>query len=107
MASQSQIFGGRNSFNSFIARRDKGKGSHENDEKILSLKQRVEFLDTSFKEYKESIAKSIKESKEEILTEMRGMIEKLAEQKPQKAAKNYRRKVPTELAVSTYNVGDK
>ena len=101
MASQSQIFGGRNSFNSFIARRDKGKGSHENDEKILSLKQRVEFLDTSFKEYKESIAKSIKESKEEIFE---GMIEKLAEQK---AAKNYRRKVPTELAVSTYNVGDK
>lgn len=75
MALQSQIFGGRNSF---IARRDKGSHTEDNA-KILSLKQCVEFLDTSFKEYKESIVRTIEESKEEILTEMRGIIEKLVE----------------------------
>ena len=100
MASQSvqsaQFYGGRNSF---IAGRDKGSSDDVNA-KVVSLKQRVDFLNTSFKEYKESISDAIKLSKEEILGEMRAMMEGLVEQKQQKTTKSYRRKVPKDLAVS-------
>lgn len=96
MASRSQFYGRTNSF---IASR--GTASADINARVTSLKQRIDFLNTNFQEFKATIFDTIKneveQSKEEILEQMRLLIEGVTKEK---AKKSYRRKVPKELAVS-------
>lgn len=114
MASKSTFYGGSNAFICGVdknvseliqAQVKNGVKSVQND--LLSLTQRVDFLNTNFEEYKKTISSNIKrelqESKEEILKEMGSLADKLVGQvQASQGTKKKRRKVPRELAVRYY-----
>lgn len=111
MASKSTFYGGTN----FIRNCDKNISELIEAEvkermtgvqnSLLSLTQRVDFLNTNFEKYKGSTSTSIKrdlqESKEEILKKLSSLAEKIVNQvQTSKETRKKRRKVPRELAVS-------
>ena len=67
----------------------RGTASADINARVTSLKQRIDFLNTNFQEFKATISDTIKneveQSKEEILEQMRLLIEGVTEEKAQKS----------------------
>lgn len=111
MASKSNFYGGTNSYVRGVDKSisdliqmevKKNVGSVQN--KLLSLTQRVDLMNTNFEEYKRTAPSSIKgqlqECKEDILNEMSGLMEKFVNEVQGPKATKKRRRVPRELTVS-------
>ena len=114
MASKSTFYGGNNAFIrgvdknvSELIQAEVKKSLSSLQNKLLSLTQRVDLLNTNFHEYKKNVPISIKrelhESKEEILNEMGSLVEKYVNQRVTKETSKKRRKVPRSLTVSCWS----